>query len=156
MSGSTLLHLLLDSLRESGGGGGGGGGRGPVLAALTELLRREPVAALFAPFTELVLLRVLEAHREPAEREVTRAAEQCAAALAARLPADSAVSTLGRLVQTGQFPVNRAAINTLTRLMEQRPPHAVQAWLPQLMPILLKVSERERAVTSNTYLPVCP
>ena len=136
MSGSTLLHLLLECLAEEGGCSA----RQQVLSTLTELLRRDCVAALLEPFSELAFLRVLQAHREPAERQVTRAAEQCAAALAARLPADTALRTLCPLARAGEFPVNRAALNTLTRLTERTERQTVLQWLPELMPTLLKVS----------------
>ncbi|XP_043233243.1 CLIP-associating protein 1-B-like [Amphibalanus amphitrite] len=138
---SAVLHLLLDSLQS------GGAAREPVLAALTAMLRRDSIAGLLLPFSELLFRRVLEAQAEPAEREVARAAEQCAGALAARLPADAALRALGPLVQAGQFPLNRAAINTLTRLMEQREAAAVLGWLPELMPLLLKAYDnRESSV----------
>ena len=136
MSSSAVLHLLLDSLQA------GGAAREPVLAALTAMLRRDCVAALLLPFSELMFRRVLDVQTEqPAEREVGRAAEQCAGALAARLPADAVLRSLGPLVQAGQFPLNRAAINTLTRLMERRDADTVRTWLPDLMPILLKVTD---------------
>ena len=89
VSASAVLHLLLDSLQA------GGAAREPVLAALTAMLRRDSVAALLLPFSELLFRRVLDAEREPAAREVARAAEQCAGALAARLPADAVLRALG-------------------------------------------------------------
>ncbi|XP_043193989.1 CLIP-associating protein 1-B-like isoform X15 [Amphibalanus amphitrite] len=129
----TLLRLLLDNLRD-----GSGPVRELVLAALTEMLRRDCITPLFHPFIELIFLRVLDAHREPSERDVVRAAEQCAAVLAGRLPAESVVRVLNPLIQTGEYPVNQAAIKTLTRLMEQHSRHLVISCLPEIMPSLLK------------------
>ncbi|XP_037076913.1 CLIP-associating protein 1-A-like [Pollicipes pollicipes] len=111
-----------------------------VLSAFTEMLRRDCVAPLFHPYIELVFVRVLDAHCEPSERDVVRAAEQCAAAMAGRLPPDSVVRVLNGLVQTGRYPVNQAAIKTLTRLVEQHNRELVLGFLPEIMPSLLKVT----------------
>ncbi|XP_037092973.1 CLIP-associating protein 1-like isoform X3 [Pollicipes pollicipes] len=136
----TLLRLLLDNLRD-----GAGPVRELVLAALTEMLRRDCITPLFHPFIELIFLRVLDAHREPSERDVVRAAEQCAAVLAGRLPPDSVVRVLNPLIQTGEYPVNQAAIKTLTRLMEQHSRQLVAGCLSEIMPSLLKAYDNSES-----------
>ncbi|XP_037090623.1 CLIP-associating protein 1-like [Pollicipes pollicipes] len=135
-----LLRPLLDTLRD-----GAGPARELVLSAFTEMLRRDCVAPLFHPYIELVFVRVLDAHCEPSERDVVRAAEQCAAAMAGRLPPDSVVRVLNGLVQTGRYPVNQAAIKTLTRLVEQHNRELVLGFLPEIMPSLLKAYDNSES-----------
>lgn len=65
----AVLRLLLESLNC-----GDGGQRALVLAVLTEMMRRSPLVHHFLSFSELIILRVLNAHGDK-EKEVLRAAQ---------------------------------------------------------------------------------
>ena len=64
----AVLRLLLESLNC-----GDSGQRALVLAVLTEMMRRSPLVHHFLSFSELIILRVLNAHADK-EKEVHRAA----------------------------------------------------------------------------------
>jgi len=91
----------------------------------------------FHGFTELVILKVLQAHKDQ-EKDVVRAAEACAATMAGVLPTEMVVRVLNPIVKTGDFPVNQAAIKMLTKLVERQTPDSIEPHLSELMPGLLK------------------
>lgn len=64
----AVLRLLLECLT-----GEDGSQRALVLAVLTEMMRRSPLVHHFLSFSELIILRVLNAHADK-EKEVLRAA----------------------------------------------------------------------------------
>merc|ERR1719483_913747 len=90
----TVLRVLLENLEDSEG---------------------STRALVFGVFTELLILKVLQAHKDQ-EKDVVRAAESCAATMAGVLPAEMVVRVLNPIVKTGDFPVNQAAIKMLTKL----------------------------------------
>merc|ERR1712223_2217486 len=100
-----VLRLLLENLSDEMGST-----RALVFGVLTEMLKQESLISSFQGFTELIILKVLEAHRDD-EKDVERAAEACAAAMAGVLPSDAVIRVLTPIVKTGEFPVNQAAIN---------------------------------------------
>ena len=115
-----------------------GATRALVFGVLTELLKASELADHFQAFTELIILKVLEAHRDE-EKDVERAAEAAAGAMAAVLPADLVIRVLNPIIRTGDFPVNQAAVKMLTRVCdnpENKP--AVFDNLSEIMPGLLK------------------
>jgi len=61
----AILRLLLENLADESGAT-----RALVFGALTEMLRQERLIGSFQAFTELVMLKVLEAHRDP-EKDVS-------------------------------------------------------------------------------------
>ena len=54
-----VLRLLLENLSDEVGST-----RALVFGVLTEMLKQEPLISSFQGFTELVILKVLEAHRD--------------------------------------------------------------------------------------------
>ena len=48
-------------------------------------------------------------------RQVERAAESCATAMASVLPTEIVVRVLNPIVKTGDFPVNQAAVKMMTK-----------------------------------------
>ena len=81
----SLLRVLLENLEDEEGSI-----RALVFGVLTEMLNQESLQSGFHGFTELVMLKVLQAHKDP-EKDVVRAAESCAATMAASLPPDMVV-----------------------------------------------------------------
>ena len=55
----SILRLLLENLSDEVGAA-----RALVFGVLTEMLRQESLIASFQAFTELIILKVLEAHRD--------------------------------------------------------------------------------------------
>lgn len=102
------------------------------------MLRQESLITSFQAFTELIILKVLEAHRDE-EKDVERAAEACAAAMAGVLPPDVVIRVLNPIIKTGDFPVNQAAVKMLTKLADHEPAQdVIVQQLPEIMPGLLK------------------
>ena len=106
----AILRLLLENLYDESGAI-----RALVFGVLTEMLKQERLIGDFQAFTELIILKVLEAHRDDEKDvrkrispvsprwplkhslsvfQVERAAECCAGAMAAVLPADLVVRVL--------------------------------------------------------------
>merc|ERR1719319_1435549 len=96
-----------------------------------------PRALVFGVLTELVILKVLQAHKDK-EKDVVRAAESCAATMAGVLPPDMVVRVLNPIIKTGDFPVNQAAIKMLTKLVERQNKETMVTHLAEIMPGLLK------------------
>jgi len=148
----SVLRVLLENLEDEDGST-----RALVFGVLTEMLKQDCLQHGFQGFTELVILKVLQAHKDP-EKDVVRAAESCAATMAGRLPADMVVRVLNPIIKTGDFPVNQAAIKMLTKLVEKQNPESICQHLADIMPGLLKAydnvesSVRKAAVFSIVAL----
>jgi CLIP-associating protein 1/2 len=128
----SVLRVLLENLEDEDGST-----RALVFGVLTEMLKQDSLQAGFQGFTELVILKVLQAHKDP-EKDVVRAAESCAATMAGVLPAEMVVRVLNPIIKTGDFPVNQAAIKMLTKLVERQTPESISHHLADVMPGLLK------------------
>merc|ERR550517_2394716 len=76
----TVLRVLLENLEDSEGSS-----RALVFGVLTEMLKQDSLIGGFHAFTELIILKVLQAHKDP-EKDVVRAAEACAATMSGLLP----------------------------------------------------------------------
>jgi len=128
-----VLRLLLENLSDEVGST-----RAMVFGALTEMLKQESLIASFQGFTELIILKVLEAHRDD-EKDVERAAEACAAAMAGVVPSDAVIRVLNPIVKTGEYPVNQAAVKMLTKVAEHKESkEVVISHLGDIMPGLLR------------------
>merc|ERR1712223_1553537 len=128
-----VLRLLLENLSDEVGAT-----RAMVFGALTEMLKQESLISSFQGFTELIILKVLEAHRDD-EKDVERAAEACAAAMAGVVPSDAVIRVLNPIVKTGEYPVNQAAVKMLTKVAEHKESkEVVISHLGDIMPGLLR------------------
>ena len=76
------------------------------------MMKQEALQPGFHGFTELVILKVLQAHKDQ-EKDVVRAAEACAATMAGVLPTEMVVRVLNPIVKTGDFPVNQVTDQTI-------------------------------------------
>merc|ERR1712029_1078670 len=108
------------------------------------MLKQEALIGGFHAFTELIILKVLQAHKDP-EKDVVRAAEACAATMAGVLPPEMVIRVLNPIIKTGDFPVNQAAIKMLTKVCEAASNSSettskdtIAAHLEDVMPGLLK------------------
>ncbi len=81
--------------------------------------------------------------------QVERAAEGCAAAMAHVLPPDTVIRVLNPIIKTGDYPVNQAGIKMLTRVADNEGSREYfLSHLPEIMPVLLKVSPSATRATS--------
>ena len=148
----TVLRVLLENLEDSEGAS-----RALVFGVLTEMLKHDSLIAGFNAFTELIILKVLQAHKDPEKDvrlsnilyifphlvylQVVRAAEACAATMAGVLPSDMVIRVLNPIIKTGDFPVNQAAIKMMTKVVEKQTPADMEPHVGEVMPGLLKVSQ---------------
>jgi len=128
----NVLRVLLENLEDDDGST-----RALVFGVLTEMLKQDSLQQGFQGFTELIILKVLQAHKD-SEKDVVRAAESCAATMAMVLPPDMVIRVLNPIIKTGDFPVNQAAIKMLTKLVEKQTPDGISQHLSDVMPGLLK------------------
>ncbi|XP_052252616.1 CLIP-associating protein 1-like isoform X3 [Dreissena polymorpha] len=109
--------------------------RSLALRVLREIVRNQ--APRFKDYAELTMLRILDAHKDPA-KDVVRAAEECAATLATFIPAPQSIRILVPIIQSAGMPINQAAIKMQTRVVEQMSAKDLEPLLPEIIPGLLK------------------
>uniref|UniRef100_A0AAY4DXP2 TOG domain-containing protein n=1 Tax=Denticeps clupeoides TaxID=299321 RepID=A0AAY4DXP2_9TELE len=126
----TVLLLLLETL-----GDGEHVIRALALRVLKEILSRE--AWRFKNYAELTIMKTLECHTDT-DKEVVRAAEETAAMLATHISTDQCIKVLCPIIQSAEYPINLAAIKTLTKVMERLPRDVLQLLLPEVMPGLIQ------------------
>jgi len=71
--------------------------------------------------------------------KVTRAAEECAMLLARFIAPDRTIQVLLPMIESEEYPVNLAAIKMMTQLVENCSNDAIVDFLPEMIPVLLKV-----------------
>lgn len=125
----TVLLLLLETLgdREHTI-------RALALRVLKEILKHQPER--FKNYAELTIIRTLEAHKDP-QKEVVRAAEEAATALANSINPEQCIKVLSPIIQTAECPINLAAIKMQTRIIERVHKETLNQLLPEIIPGLL-------------------
>ncbi|XP_032875908.1 CLIP-associating protein 2 isoform X18 [Amblyraja radiata] len=125
----TVLLLLLETLgdREHTI-------RALALRVLKEILKHQPER--FKNYAELTIIRTLEAHKDP-QKEVVRAAEEAATALATSINPEQCIKVLSPIIQTAECPINLAAIKMQTRIIERVHKETLNQLLPEIIPGLL-------------------
>lgn len=83
--------------------------------------------------------------------QVVRNAESCANTIAMTLAPPMVIRVLAPLIQTGEYPLNLAAIKMLTKLIDCCGRDPVFKYLPDLMPGLIQVTVDE-ASNSPQYV----
>ncbi|XP_032412033.1 CLIP-associating protein 1-B-like isoform X11 [Xiphophorus hellerii] len=126
----TLLLLLLETLGDKDHSV-----RALALRVLKEILRNQP--ARFKNYAELTIMKTLEAHKD-SHKEVVRAAEEAASALAGSIHPEQCIKVLCPIVQTTDYPVNLAAIKMQTRAVERVCREPLLQLLPDVVPGLLQ------------------
>lgn len=126
----TTLLLLLETL-----GHNEPSVRALSLRVMKELLKSQPLR--FNNYTELTVMKTLEAHKD-SHKEVVRAAEETALSLASSLVPEQVLKVLCPIVQTADFPVNMAAIKMQTRAIDRTTRESLLLVLPDLIPGLLQ------------------
>ncbi|XP_041045306.1 CLIP-associating protein 2 isoform X13 [Carcharodon carcharias] len=125
----TVLLLLLETLgdREHTI-------RALALRVLKEILKHQPER--FKNYAELTIIRTLEAHKDP-QKEVVRAAEEAATALATSINPEQCIKVLCPIIQTAECPINLAAIKMQTKIIERVQRETLNQLLPEIIPGLL-------------------
>ncbi|XP_014853675.1 PREDICTED: CLIP-associating protein 1 isoform X9 [Poecilia mexicana] len=126
----TMLLLLLETLGDKDHSV-----RALALRVLKEILRNQP--ARFKNYAELTIMKTLEAHKD-SHKEVVRAAEEAASALAGSIHPEQCIKVLCPIVQTTDYPVNLAAIKMQTRAVERICREPLLQLLPDVIPGLLQ------------------
>ncbi|XP_052685968.1 CLIP-associating protein 1-like isoform X5 [Crassostrea angulata] len=126
----TILFVLLETLGDTNGHI-----RALALRVLREILKNQP--SRFKDYTELTILRILEAHKDT-EREVVRSAEECADTLANYLPPETCVRILNPIISTANYPVSLAAIKMQNKVLELLPKDTLEAQMAEIIPGLLR------------------
>eukprot|EP00105_Crassostrea_gigas_P010166 XP_011425345.1 PREDICTED: CLIP-associating protein 1 isoform X17 [Crassostrea gigas] len=126
----TILFVLLETLGDTNGHI-----RALALRVLREILKNQP--SRFKDYTELTILRILEAHKD-SEREVVRSAEECADTLANYLPPETCVRILNPIISTANYPVSLAAIKMQNKVLELLPKDTLEAQMAEIIPGLLR------------------
>jgi len=72
--------------------------------------------------------------------KVTRAAEECAMLLARIIAPDRTIQVLLPVIESEEYPINLAAIKMMTQLVENCSNDVIIDFLPDMIPVLLKVS----------------
>ncbi|GFG38732.1 hypothetical protein Cfor_02767, partial [Coptotermes formosanus] len=138
-----LLRVLLHQLTRPEGSV-----RALVLSVLAEMFRKPSMGACFHNYIELLILKVLECHKDNSKEvhtAVLRCAEACAATMGMVLPPDVVIRVLNPLITTGEYPVNQGAIKMLTKLVEQKSKEVVEPHLAEIMPGLIKAYDNEES-----------
>ncbi|CAH1773834.1 unnamed protein product [Owenia fusiformis] len=127
----TVLLLLLETLGDDDGHI-----RALSLRTLREIMRHQPDR--FKEYDGLTILKILEAHKD-SQKEVVRAAEECAMTLAKSVPCDQCVRVLKPIVETAAYPINLAGIKMLTKVVEgMEDKAACEKLLSQMIPGLIR------------------
>uniref|UniRef100_A0A1I8IUX8 ANK_REP_REGION domain-containing protein n=1 Tax=Macrostomum lignano TaxID=282301 RepID=A0A1I8IUX8_9PLAT len=133
----NILLILLETLSENESDI-----RACALSALQELLRAE--SARFVDFVEVTVLKVLEAHRDQ-DRSVAKAADDCAKALSACLPADQILRVLIPIVLDSEVPITLAAIKMEMRVVQEADSGLLERLLAELCPGLVRACEHQES-----------
>ncbi|XP_072108539.1 CLIP-associating protein 2 isoform X6 [Mobula birostris] len=125
----TVLLLLLETLGDKEHTI-----RALALRVLKEILKHQPER--FKNYAELTIIRTLEAHKDP-QKEVVRAAEEAATALATSINPEQCIKVLCPIIQTAECPINLAAIKMQTKIIERVHKDVLNQLLPEIIPGLL-------------------
>ncbi|XP_014598879.1 PREDICTED: CLIP-associating protein 1 isoform X9 [Polistes canadensis] len=128
-----------------------------VLQTLIEMLKCPELLECFSVFPELLVLKVITAHkfddqkadgtssgdnvRAPVrmtEAQVLRTAEKCAATIAIALRPEQIILVVSTIITTEPFPLNMGAIKMLHKIVEHWGREAIEPHLSKIMPGLIK------------------
>ncbi|XP_015172420.1 PREDICTED: CLIP-associating protein 1 isoform X9 [Polistes dominula] len=128
-----------------------------VLQTLIEMLKCPELLECFSVFPELLVLKVITAHkfddqkadgtssgesvRAPvrmSEAQVLRTAEKCAATIATVLRPEQIILVVSTIITTEPYPLNMGAIKMLHKIVEHWGREAIEPHLSKIMPGLIK------------------
>ncbi|XP_014598882.1 PREDICTED: CLIP-associating protein 1 isoform X12 [Polistes canadensis] len=126
-----------------------------VLQTLIEMLKCPELLECFSVFPELLVLKVITAHKFDDQKadgtssgdnvrapvrmtEVLRTAEKCAATIAIALRPEQIILVVSTIITTEPFPLNMGAIKMLHKIVEHWGREAIEPHLSKIMPGLIK------------------
>ncbi|XP_033225325.1 CLIP-associating protein 1-A isoform X3 [Belonocnema kinseyi] len=117
-----------------------------VLNALMEMVKCSELREIFLNYADLLVLKVIHAHKfEDPNEEVLRIAEKCAATLATVLPPDQIINLASSLSSTEVYPRNMGAIKMLQKVVEHHGREVIEPYLDQVMPNLIKAYDHRES-----------
>lgn len=136
-----------------------------VLQVLIEMLKCPELTECFSNFIELIVLKVLHAHKfdDPSpeasagsgramvkQLEVLRVAEKCAATIVTVLPPDQIILLIPSIISTEPFPKNMGGIKMLHKIVEHWGSDVITPHLSKIMPGLIQAyDDRESTVRKS-------
>ncbi|XP_057320340.1 CLIP-associating protein 1-A isoform X7 [Microplitis mediator] len=136
-----------------------------VLKTLIEMLKCRDLTNYFDDFADLLILKVLNEHKSEAYEgssssprrghssaqcakplQLLKAAEDCAAMIAAVLPAHKTIHLALTTAKTEPFPKNVAAIKMIQNVVEHRGKEALGAQIDDVMGTLMQAYENPESV----------
>ncbi|XP_015172422.1 PREDICTED: CLIP-associating protein 1 isoform X11 [Polistes dominula] len=126
-----------------------------VLQTLIEMLKCPELLECFSVFPELLVLKVITAHKFDDQKadgtssgesvrapvrmsEVLRTAEKCAATIATVLRPEQIILVVSTIITTEPYPLNMGAIKMLHKIVEHWGREAIEPHLSKIMPGLIK------------------
>ncbi|XP_014598878.1 PREDICTED: CLIP-associating protein 1 isoform X8 [Polistes canadensis] len=121
-----------------------------VLQTLIEMLKCPELLECFSVFPELLVLKVITAHKfddqkadgtssgDNVRAPVLRTAEKCAATIAIALRPEQIILVVSTIITTEPFPLNMGAIKMLHKIVEHWGREAIEPHLSKIMPGLIK------------------
>ncbi|XP_043496753.1 CLIP-associating protein 1 isoform X8 [Polistes fuscatus] len=121
-----------------------------VLQTLIEMLKCPELLECFSVFPELLVLKVITAHKfddqkadgtssgDSVRAPVLRTAEKCAATIATVLRPEQIILVVSTIITTEPFPLNMGAIKMLHKIVEHWGREAIEPHLSKIMPGLIK------------------
>lgn len=108
-----------------------------VLGVFSAMFSSTFLLPYFANYTELMVLRVLNAYVD-SDKKVAIAADSCATAMGANASADQLIYVLCPLIRMGNFPMNYSAIKMLTKVIQSNARAVIRKHLQEIMRVLLE------------------
>lgn len=106
-----------------------------ALKVFQEIVRSQPER--FQEFLALAILKILEANKDVV-KDVVRAAEDAALTMAELFPGSPCMQVLIPIADTGEYPVNLAAIKMMTKVVEKLTKEEAEECLAEIIPKLVK------------------
>lgn len=121
-----------------------------VLQILTAIFKREDLRDCWISFSELLTVKVLDAHCNE-NKEVVKVAETTAVAMA-----DAAfhtmINTLAPIILTSSYPLVLGAIKMATKLIESNPQTLSDEYLQLIMPGLIKGTDHVESLVRKSSI----
>ncbi|XP_064644239.1 CLIP-associating protein 1-like isoform X4 [Lineus longissimus] len=133
----SILLILLETLGDDDANV-----KALALRTLREILRNQ--GDRFRDYAELTILRVLEAHQDPA-KSVVRAAEDCATTIANTIPSEQCLRVIQPIIKTSEFPISLAALKLENKVVDQMQREMLLRLLPDLTPDLIKACDHDES-----------
>ncbi|KAK3765442.1 hypothetical protein RRG08_066989 [Elysia crispata] len=135
---NNLLLILVETLGDTSGDV-----KVLALKCMQKMLQKFP--RQFEGYAELVILRVLELHKDDTFRDVPYAASDVEDTIVKVLPPEQNFRILTPIIQKMEYHMACGAIQMMTKVVEKMPTDLLEASLPNLIPGLFKNFEHKES-----------